>query len=204
MKAGSKSGRDIGEAGVGNSSVVKRAAVWTGAFVLAAGWSGFVWAEQAGDAQLADRGGPVYQRHAFASSPMRGGWHGAEQSQFMPPAAPQINAGSFQRPYPYHLDYYRMRYGGSYAPYFGNLYGPPQVVTAPPYYGPYYGGYGYGQQAGYGFQGDAFQGAYGAAPNGCPCAPTLSSNGSGAATASDAGSQSAANTNSTNSTNPAQ
>lgn len=32
-----------------------------------------------------------------------------------------------------------MRYGGSYAPYFGNLYGPPQVVTAPPYYGPYYG-----------------------------------------------------------------
>jgi hypothetical protein len=22
------------------------------------------------------------------------------------------------------------------------LYGPPQVVTAPPYYGPYYGGYG--------------------------------------------------------------
>ena len=34
-----------------------------------------------------------------------------------------------------------MRYGGSYAPYFGNLYGPPQVVTAPPYYGPYYGNY---------------------------------------------------------------
>jgi hypothetical protein len=54
---------------------------------------------------------------------------------------PKVSAGWFQRPYPYHLDYYRMRYGGSYAPYFGNLYGPPQVVTAPPYYGPYYGGY---------------------------------------------------------------
>jgi hypothetical protein len=52
-----------------------------------------------------------------------------------------VNAGWFQRPYPYHLDYYRMRYGGSYAPYFGNLYGPPQVVTAPPYYGPYFGEY---------------------------------------------------------------
>jgi hypothetical protein len=39
--------------------------------------------------------------------------------------------GWFQRPYPYHLDYYRMRYGGSYAPYFGNLYGPP-VIYAPP------------------------------------------------------------------------
>jgi hypothetical protein len=53
-----------------------------------------------------------------------------------------VNAGWFQRPYPYHLDYYRMRYGGSYAPYFGNLYGSPQIVTAPPYYGPYYGGFG--------------------------------------------------------------
>jgi hypothetical protein len=56
-------------------------------------------------------------------------------------SAPQVSAGWFQRPYPYHLDYYKMRYGGSYAPYFGNLYGPPQVVTAPPYYGPYYGGF---------------------------------------------------------------
>jgi hypothetical protein len=38
-----------------------------------------------------------------------------------------------------------MRYGGSYAPYFGNLYGPPNVVLAAPYYGGYgYGGYGYG------------------------------------------------------------
>jgi hypothetical protein len=90
---------------------------------------------------------------------MRGDGHGAGSKRF----APQVNAGWFQRPYPYHLDYYRMRYGGSYAPYFGNLYGPPQVVTAPPYYGPYYGGYG--------FQGDAFQGAYGAAQYWCPCQP---------------------------------
>jgi hypothetical protein len=63
-----------------------------------------------------------------------------------------VNAGWFQRPYPFHLDYYRMRYGGSYAPYFGNLYGPPQVVTAPPYYGPYYGGFG--------FPGSQFNGGY--------------------------------------------
>ena len=39
-----------------------------------------------------------------------------------------------------------MRYGGSYAPYFGNLYGPSGF---PAYYGPYYGGYG-GYGAGYG------------------------------------------------------
>jgi hypothetical protein len=42
-----------------------------------------------------------------------------------------------------------MRYGGSYAPYFGNLYGPPQVVTAPPYYGPYYGDFGQGYPNGF-------------------------------------------------------
>src|SRR3954463_639108 len=64
--------------------------------------------------------------------------------------SPQVSAGWFQRPYPYHLDYYKMRYGGSYAPYFGNLYGTPQVVNYPPYYGPYYGGYGGGYPVGSG------------------------------------------------------
>ncbi|MCA9241586.1 MAG: hypothetical protein KDA37_15355 [Planctomycetales bacterium] len=60
---------------------------------------------------------------------------------YQPPLTqgPAVAAGTFQRPYPYHLDYYRQRYGGSYAPYFGNLYGPPGVVVgATPY------GYGYG------------------------------------------------------------
>jgi hypothetical protein len=69
-----------------------------------------------------------------------------------------------------------MRYGGSYEPYFGNLYGPPQVVTAPPYYGPYYNGYGYG---GFGFGGPAgygFPNAYGQLPYGCPCDPNVSAN----------------------------
>jgi hypothetical protein len=64
--------------------------------------------------------------------------------------SPQVSASWFQRPYPYHLDYYKMRYGGSYAPYFGNLYGTPQVVNYPPYYGPYYGGYGGDYANGYG------------------------------------------------------
>lgn len=59
-----------------------------------------------------------------------------------PYTPPQVSGGHFQRPYPYHLDYYRMRWGGSYAPYFGNLYGPPNVVLGAPYF---YGGYyGYG------------------------------------------------------------
>ncbi len=86
---------------------------------------------------------PVYQRRAFE-------WMGNDGSykrgHFHPPhvIAPPLTSGWFQRPYPYHLDYYKMRYGGSYAPYFGNLYGPPQIVTAPPYYGPYYGDYGDG------------------------------------------------------------
>ena len=66
-----------------------------------------------------------------------------------------VSANWFQRPYPYHLDYYRMRYGGSYAPYFGNLYGPPQVYApwygnAAPYSGPNEYGYGNGYAAPYG------------------------------------------------------
>jgi hypothetical protein len=99
---------------------------------------------------------PVYQRRAFEHGHWRrhGRHHPHHDFQFV---APPVSASWFQRPYPYHLDYYRMRYGGSYAPYFGNLYGPPQVVTAPPYFGPYYGGYGESGAYGYG-------GAYNAAP----------------------------------------
>jgi hypothetical protein len=92
------------------------------------------------------RRGPVYQRRAFEWKDHHGdkfsrGFHNNKRW-----SSPQVNSGWFQRPYPYHLDYYKMRYGGSYAPYFGNLYGPPQVVTAPPYYGPYgatFGGFEY-------------------------------------------------------------
>lgn len=84
---------------------------------------------------------PVYQRTSSAAGGAYWGGYAGNSSQ----AAPPVSSGSFQRPYPYHLDYYRMRYGGSYAPYFGNLYGPPDVVLAAPYYGGYgYGGYGYG------------------------------------------------------------
>lgn len=53
---------------------------------------------------------------------------------------PQVSGSYFQRPYPYHLDYYRMRWGGSYAPYFGNLYGPPNVELGVT---PYFNGGGY-------------------------------------------------------------
>ncbi|TWT78216.1 hypothetical protein Pla123a_10060 [Posidoniimonas polymericola] len=60
--------------------------------------------------------------HGSAPAPYRGG-------------GSAVAAGSFQRPYPYHLDYYKQRYGGSYEPYFGNLYGPPNVVLGAPYGG---------------------------------------------------------------------
>ena len=106
-------------------------------------------AEWSGDESDHGHGKPVYQRHAFDWMDKHDGWHGRGHGQNAQWAAPQVNAGWFQRPYPYHLDYYKMRYGGSYAPYFGNLYGPPQVVTAPPYYGPYYGNWGYGWPEGY-------------------------------------------------------
>jgi hypothetical protein len=65
-----------------------------------------------------------------------GGFGNYGQSGFGIPYYPQnFNYGYYQRPYPYHLDYYRMRYGGSYEPYAGNLYGPP-MVQAPTYVAP--------------------------------------------------------------------
>jgi hypothetical protein len=96
----------------------------------------------------------VYQRRAFDWMDKDDFRHSRGRGHSPHSFAPQVSAGWFQRPYPYHLDYYKMRYGGSYAPYFGNLYGPPQVVTAPPYYGPYYGGYGNGYPGEYGQPGD--------------------------------------------------
>lgn len=94
-------------------------------------------------AYAGERSPGVYQRRGSDSQHWRGrDRHDRDRSSFYY-NAPAVSSGWFQRPYPYHLDYYRMKYGGSYAPYFGNLYGPPQVVTAPPYFGPYYGGYDY-------------------------------------------------------------
>jgi hypothetical protein len=96
-------------------------------------------------------GPPVYQHHPSDAGPSDQHWRDDRRdrrdfrrgSSFM---FPQTSSAWFQRPYPYHLDYYKMRYGGSYAPYFGNLYGPSGF---PAYYGPYYGGYG-GYGVGYG------------------------------------------------------
>src|SRR5207253_3211701 len=96
----------------------------------------------------------VYQQHAGD-----GNWHDGKRqdrrdfrrdSRF---ASPQISSGWFQRPYPYHLDYYKNRFGVGIPPYSGNLYGTPGM-NYPAYYGPYYTGYGgyanvYGQP-GYG------------------------------------------------------
>ena len=93
----------------------------------------------------------MYQRHGFDGNrreERRDRRDFRRNFPFM--MSPQVSAGWFQRPYPYHLDYYRMRYGGSYAPYFGNLYGTPQVVNYPPYYGPYYDDRGSQYPNGYG------------------------------------------------------
>lgn len=55
------------------------------------------------------------------------GWRGNDhrRDNFDRRPMPQSSSSWFQRPYPYHLDYYKMKWGGSYAPYFGNLYGTP-------------------------------------------------------------------------------
>jgi hypothetical protein len=158
--------------------MVKTVAICAGAVLLALDWS---------SQSIAAQPGSVYQRRAFEGGSYSGGGHdsrsGAKFNHFAAPA-PQVNANWFQRPYPYHLDYYRMRYGGSYAPYFGNLYGPPQVVTAPPYFGPYgqfYGGFG-GGFGGDGLPPQNSAGSYWPGPGWCPC-PTESATTESAASA---------------------
>jgi hypothetical protein len=99
--------------------------------------------------RLRTRGSDMpYQRRRYASP----GPHHRPR-----PAPPSVSHGAwFQRPYPYHLDYYRLRYGGMYEPYYrGGLYGTPPVV-APPAFGYSYGyGYGYGPRAPSASEGDA-------------------------------------------------
>jgi hypothetical protein len=110
-------------------------------------------------------GGPTYQRKSSFSGhgqDHHGDWRRREMPQF----SSQVSAGSFQRPYPFHLDYYRMKWGGSYAPYFGNLYGPPNYfINGTPWYGGFNGfnsfngfspggfGNGFGEFGGPGFGG---------------------------------------------------
>lgn len=59
----------------------------------------------------------------------------------------QFSANYFTRPYPYHLDYYRMRWGGSYAPYYGNLYGPSNSFYPSQYNGDFGPNYFFGQNS---------------------------------------------------------
>jgi hypothetical protein len=145
-------------------SVAVVVALLVDARVLAQPWQG-------GDSQPNGRP-PVYQQHAFDGHRRDERRDRRDYRRDPRFASPQVSAGSFQRPYPYHLDYYKMRYGGSYAPYFGNLYGTPQVVNYPPYYGPYYGGYGGGYANGYG------QPAYGGVPMEYPANPGMMTPGS--------------------------
>ena len=116
-----------------------------------------------------------YQRKGMYAGQGNGPWTNDWRHRPTPQYSSQVSAGSFQRPYPYHLDYYRMKYGGSYAPYFGNLYGPPNYYYyGQPYYGdysPYYGFNGYGFN-GYGYPPGGYMGGYGgsigAGPGGFP------------------------------------
>lgn len=102
------------------------------------------------DPAVAQRTGaaPTYQRQN--SSMGSGKWnHGDRRHHRFPQQySSQVSSGSFQRPFPYHLDYYKMKYGGSYAPYFGNLYGPPvNNFFGTPFTG---GGWGWGGGVGWG------------------------------------------------------
>jgi hypothetical protein len=72
-----------------------------------------------------------------------GGWRGRGFGKGYFPQ--QVSGSFFTRPYPYHLDYYRMRWGGSYAPYYGNLYGPSNSFYPSQYNGDFGPNYFFGQ-----------------------------------------------------------
>ena len=81
-----------------------------------------------------------------------------------------MSSGWFQRPYPYHLDYYRMLYGGSYAPYFGNLYGPPNnFFFGTPFFGNFSSNFGSNGFPAGGYPGDFGNGASGFGNGGPDC-----------------------------------
>jgi hypothetical protein len=70
-------------------------------------------------------GPPVYQRQGFDGS-HRDRDRGRRRDDFRqsrPFEMPQVNSGWFQRPYPDHLDYFRLRSGPGNATYYGNGYG---------------------------------------------------------------------------------
>src|SRR3954451_14504998 len=97
--------------------------------------------------------GPVYQRHAMDGhmsddghmfdGNRRDNWRmnrdgrrdSRRDSGFE--MSPRISSGWFERPYPDHLDFFRMRFGSRVGP-LEAPYGP----TLPAYYGPYYTGAG--------------------------------------------------------------
>ena len=152
---------------MGRSSIVVR--LGTAVLALAAAWPAASFANEGGESDPGYEN-PVYKRKAWEwpHGGWNDSWHGGGHQHMEQP----VSGGWFQRPYPYHLDYYRMKYSGSYAPYFGNLYGPPAVSITPPYYGdhgPYDGSYGY--PGGNGYPGNGYTNGYYGEPAYCPCAP---------------------------------
>ncbi len=120
------------------------------------------------------QGGPTYQRKGtFAGGwqGQHGGWNGKQgdwRRRPMPQFTSNTSAASFQRPYPFHLDYYRMKWGGSYAPYFGNLYGPPNYFfNGSPFFGGFAPYYGFNSSPWGGFDG-GYNGFGGPGPYGNP------------------------------------
>jgi len=92
--------------------------------------------------------GPVYQRYPVDGHAMDDGqkFDGRRREDWRTNRdarrdyrreSPRISAGWFERPYPDHLDFFRMRFGSRVGP-LEAPYGP----TLPAYYGPYYTGAG--------------------------------------------------------------
>jgi hypothetical protein len=99
-----------------------------GAIVAASAWGPLTYAQPPqGSNGGPPNGPPMYQRQAFDGSRHdRDRDRGRRRDNFrqsFPFTTPQVNSGWYQRPYPTHLDYFRLRSNEAPPRYYGNWYG---------------------------------------------------------------------------------
>jgi hypothetical protein len=123
MKAGHKSGRRVGDSRVSRSFNCWLLVLVGGiATSIVGGRLTHGQPPQGGNGGPAD-GQPVYQRQGFDRSHDGRDRRRDDFRQSNRFGAPQFNSGWFQRPYPTHLDYFRLRSGEAPPRYYGDWYG---------------------------------------------------------------------------------
>jgi hypothetical protein len=124
MKAGLKSGRRLGDNRV-IRFCCRRILVFVGALgvLLGRGVATNAQPPRGGNGGPPNGQSPVYQRQSIDWSRGDRDRRRDDFRQSGQYAYPQVNSGWFQRPYPTHLDYFRLRSGEVPPRYYGDWYG---------------------------------------------------------------------------------